>query len=489
MAENINNAASMLDAEIGKLDAEIAQNMEMRNQRSVELVLEHIISNVESKAAEINEAITTKKSWANSLIDTTSKEIERACDANLAVERYSQRAKAEQDVYVFDQTHWKLLMPQIFKDFVNSCAEKIGLPENIAKQPSFMNRLYETVAFRVAHSRNRYEQKGTVSINMQNGTLVVKQGEDVVLRLHNREDFFRYSLPYPYMPEAECPKFHKFLDEVLPEAEAQALLGEYIGYCLTNNIKCEKMLALYGYGSNGKSVLLDIIEMLFGSDNVSNVSLQELTEDAERLSMIENKMVNISHESDRELNASKLKMIVSHEPVTVRELYVGSHTMYNYANLITSFNILPMAENTHGFYRRFIIVPFNVTIAKEKVDVNLSKKLAEELPGILNWVLEGLRRFIANGYTFTDSRLCNDALQKYILSSDNVRLFVNDQCEMNSLYPEQGKVLYEKYRTFCYNEGLKAVGKTKFYDRLESLGAVRTDYQRTPMFNVKIVEG
>lgn len=479
----------MLDSEIGKLDAEIAQNEEMRTLKSVELALGQIVNNVESKEAAVNEAIATKKAWANSLIDIASEEIERASNGNLAVERYTQRAKADQDVYIFDHTHWKLLMPQMYKDFVNACAQKIGLPENIVKQPAFMNRLYETVAFRAAHARNRYEPKGTVSINMQNGTLVLKQGEDVKLRPHDSGDFFLYALPYPYMPDAECPLFHKFLDEVLPEEEAQDLLGEYIGYCMTKNIKCEKMLALYGYGSNGKSVLLDIIEMLFGHDNVSNVSLQELTEDAERLSMIENKMVNISHESDRELNASKLKMLVSHEPVVVRELYIGSHTMYDYANLITSFNILPMAENTHGFYRRFIIVPFNVTITKEKADVNLSKKLAEELPGILNWVLEGLKRLISNGYAFTESKLCNDALQRYILSSDNVRLFINEQCEMESVYPTQGKVLYDKYRLYCYNEGLRSSGKSKFYERLESLGAIRTDPQRIPMFNIKVLEG
>lgn len=488
MAEIISNPASELDSEISKLDAEIAQSEEIRTLRSVEIVLEHIFNNVESKAAEVNEAFASKKAWATSLIDIASEEIDRACNGSLAVERYTQRAKAEQDVYIFDQTHWKLLMPQMYKDFVNDCSLKIGIPENIVKQPSFMNRLYETVAFRSAHSRNRYEPKGTVSINMQNGTLVLKQGEEVQLRPHDSSDFFHYALPYPYMPDAECPRFHQFLDEVLPEAEAQNLLGEYVGYCMTKNIKCEKMLALYGYGSNGKSVLLDIIEMLFGSSNVSNVSLQELTEDAERLSMIENKMVNISHESDRELNASKLKMLVSHEPVVVRELYVGSHTMYDYANLITSFNILPMAENTHGFYRRFIIVPFNVTIAREKADVNLSKKLAKELSGILNWALEGLKRLIANGFTFTESKLCNDALQRYILSSDNVRLFVNEQCEMESDYPTQGKELYNKYRLYCANEGMKALGKSKFYDRIESLGAVRTDYKHTSMFNIKIVE-
>ncbi len=77
-------------------------------------------------------------------------------------------------------------------------------------------------------------------------------------------------------------------------------------------------------------------------------------------------------------------------------------------------NELPKTNDTsNGFYRRFLIAPFNVQIPKSKINPNLAKDIiSNELPGIMNWVLEGRERLRMNG-TFTDSLVMNKTLEEY----------------------------------------------------------------------------
>lgn len=247
------------------------------------------------------------------------------------------------------------------------------------------------------------------------------------------------------------------------------------------------MLVLQGRGANGKSVVLDVITSLVGRQNISNVSLDSLTNDDVKRAMIENKVFNISHESNGDLDVSVLKLLVSGEPVDSRVLYVGPRTIYNYAKLITSFNVLPRPENTHGFYRRFCILPFNVTISEEEKDTDLSKKLCEELPGILNWVLSTIPGFIARR-NFTRSPLSEEALKKYRLSSDTALLFVTTCCEIGN-GTDSGKNLYDSYKRFCINEEVKSLGKQNFFTRLEDVGGViREMHNNLPHFNLKVVD-
>ena len=247
----------------------------------------------------------------------------------------------------------------------------------------------------------------------------------------------------------------------------------------------EKMLVFYGGGSNGKSVILSIIEALLGSENVSNVSLSALTQKDEKRAMLENKLANISHESDFELDASVLKQLVSNEPIDVRELYHSSRIIRDYARLITSFNRLPRAEMTHGFFRRWLLIPFLRTIEDAEQDPRLTEKLKDELAGIFIWVLDNLKKLMQEGH-FIESTLCRQALERYKLRSDSVRLFVCECCEVNDSCTTQGKDLFSKYKSYCYEDLMKSVGKQQFYERLEGLGYKRQDYRRQPMFNLKL---
>ena len=464
----------------------LTQKSEEREQFIDRIVLDAKTAEVKDLSAEISTLIKQQKAtWKKGAIELVSGEIIRALGGDLAVFNYEPRAKASQEVYLYTGTHWQLLDQQVYFDFINECAQRIGVPMEELHEPAFMERIYWQVAFRVAHSRPIQHSSKVSRINVKNGTLEIRTDGTVTLHEHRREDYFLYCLSYVYDPAADCPLWLQFLGEVLPDAEAQRVLAEYIGYCFVRCINPEKMLVLLGGGSNGKSVTLAIIEALLGRQNVSNVTLSDLTCDAEKRCMIEGKLANISHESDREIDASMLKKIVSQEPVDIRKLYVGTRIIREYGKLITSFNALPRAEATHGFYRRWLILPFRRTITEQEADVNLSAKLCGELSGVLNWVLEALPQFMSRGQ-FSPCEVCQKELERFRLQSDSVQLFLYECCERDESFTTLGKDLFIKYKSFCYNDMLRPVGKQRFFERLVSLNVTRTTYGNQVLFNVKL---
>jgi putative DNA primase/helicase len=195
-------------------------------------------------------------------------------------------------------------------------------------------------------------------------------------------------------------------------------------------------------------------------------------------------MLNISTESGREVNPNVLKQLTSGERVTVKRLYVDPRETNNYGKVLAAFNDLPRAENTFGYFRRLLILAYQVTIPQEEVDRHLADKLKGELPGILNWVLAYLPGLMNRG-EFTSSVSCEKALDQYRLQSDNVRLFVSEQCEQSE-YTTIASEVYTAYRNYCIGSSLKPIGKQKFYERLESLGFRREMYANAVYFKLKV---
>lgn len=475
--------AQELDAKTCELDAQ----RKTREQLLVDITLRRIADRVESMSSDIVAVIAAgNKNCMRAIREIVVRELKRSAEGLLWCPEYVEKLKSNQQVLIYTGSHWEAVESQQWMDFISECAGRCGVPESQLMDPAFMRALYEAAAYNLAKYRKQRIPEGEVWLNMRNGTLVVCKDGSVMLRPHNKDDVFNYTLSYSYDAQAECPMWHRFLDRVLPEADAQLLLEEFMGYCLMPHHLLEKLLLLYGEGLNGKSVTLELIEALLGSRNVSYLSLSDLTNDDVKRADIEGKMLNISHESGKDVNPNVLKQLTSGERVTVKRLYRDPRETNNYGKFITAFNILPRAENSFGFFRRLLILPYKVTIPREEIDRQLASKLKQELSGILNWVLATLPALMMRG-EFSPSESCEKALEMYRLQSDNVRLFINESCEPSD-FTTKAIVLYNAYRNYCVMSSLKPCGKQKFYERLESLGYPMTSYAHINYFNLKIIE-
>ncbi len=283
-----------LEAEMAEVGKELERQHAIREQQLVEQTLEHIVDGIQSKELEILRMMSEKGFQRKSLVNLVQQEVQRSAGGILWLTNYSERLKSDQKVNVYTSTHWQPIASQLWKDFVGRCAEKCGVPTSMCADASLMNQMYENVAFIFAQHRRPAVNDDAVWLNVPNGTLVISNDGSVAMRPHNKDDLFFYCLSYPYDPQATSEQWQHFLDRSLPDADAQLLLAEFIGYILMRSHKFEKMLWLYGCGQNGKSVTLSIISGLLGNENVSNVSLDKLTNDLMMRAPLEHKLANIS---------------------------------------------------------------------------------------------------------------------------------------------------------------------------------------------------
>ena len=483
---NTEKVSNPLEQEMEAMSSELVTKSKERRELMVDITLKAILDDVQSCQNEIVALMSSGKTPSqHTMRNIVVNEVKRAAADRLWCSEYNQNSKSNQNVSVYVGTHWERIEQQQWKDFVSDCAEKCGLPDNMLSNHQFMNPLFEGVAFNLAQSRRRHVSADEVLVNLSNGTLVLKKDGTKKLREHRKEDLFTSTLDYPYDPNAECTLWMKYLDRVLPIKENQQVVAEYAGYCFMRDHRFQKIMWLVGDGQNGKSVLLEILEYLLGSENLSYLSLSDLTTDEVKRAGIVEKLLNISYESGDDIDANVMKLLAGGERVLVKNLYKDPVMTSDYGKFLCAFNQLPRAELTFGFFRRLIIVPFDVTIPANEVDKHLPDKLRGELSGILNWVLKAWVDLMKRG-EFTVSESCEMALETYKLQADNVKLFLHEMCEPSE-FPISAPEVHKAYRNFCIESLLRPVGRNKFYARLENLVGKAEVTGNQKLFKLKVV--
>ena len=462
---------------------------DQRRRNLVGIVLDQCIDRVNDlteRLEGIREAAKSNKALAKMFSDAVTGELEVAAQGLVTVTDYVQKQMSKQTVHVYVGTHWVMTPVQQFYDWVKDAAYKAGLTSMYCEDPRLMNQMFEQMAFRVSRYRQSEVPRGEVWVNMQNGTLELDSRGKVAFRGHRPEDFFTYVLPYNYSPMAVCPLWHQVLDRVLPDKEQQMILGEYIGYCFTRELRLEKCLILEGPGGNGKSVVSELIIRLLGNVNVSKVDWELLTSDENYRSTCVGKLANISQENGQNVKHSILKNMVSGEAVMVKQLYKDPVPTTDYGKLIALFNTLPKTESTNAYVRRLIILGFHQIISEEEKDVQLIDKLSQELSGILNWVL-GLLQGLIRRKAFTKSEACEEAVRIYIRDQNSAFRFLAERCVLADDARMTVKELFAAYKSFCQEEGVKnPFGRNTFMKNIETQGVTKNVYSGQRYVNVKM---
>jgi len=388
--------------------------------------------------------------------------------------------KNQNFIYLFNGAYWDLIEENTLKMFLGEAAEKMGIDKYEARFYLFRDQLYEQF-IATANLPRPEPSKDTVLINLKNGTFEISTNKRE-LKAPDKNDFQSYQLPFNYDPTATAPIFEAFLNKVLPDISMQMILSEYFGYVFTKSLKLEKTLMLYGTGANGKSVVFEIINALLGGDkNVSNYSLQSLTnENGYSRAMIGTKLLNYATEINGKLDTSIFKQLVSGEPVEARLPYNPPFSQTNYAKFIFNVNELPKeVEYTNAYFRRFMIIPFDVTIPDDEQDKDLSKKIIQsELSGVFNWILAGLERLLEQkGFTSNDK--INKRLEDYKKQSDSIQMFIEEENYVKDLNTTTSlKILYRCYKDYSEENGYKQCSVRTFSERLQNIGFefVRKNY-------------
>ncbi|MDU2660551.1 MAG: phage/plasmid primase, P4 family [Clostridioides difficile] len=304
-------------------------------------------------------------------------------------------------------------------------------------------------------------------VNVRNGLLDIR---DMSFKEHTHSYLSTVQLNVEYNPQVDCPQFKKFLNEVL-DCKLIPLVQEIVGYLLTTNTVSQKAFVFWGPARTGKSTLLWVVEyLLLGKKNVSNIPWQEIGDKFKTAELL-GKLANVfSDLPSKSIDDTGIFKVVTGEDYLMAEKKNKNPFKFKpFARLVFSCNELPRnyVDRTEGFYRRLIIVPFSRQIEKNKIDKALKYKFQREKEGIFNWALEGLKRLYENNFEFSENELTDGVKKEYKRENNNVISFVEECCEIDSLFSCSRIEIYEAYKEFCVEAGLKALSQIKFNKELE----------------------
>ena len=307
--------------------------------------------------------------------------------------------------------------------------------------------------------------------NCKNGTLDLRTME---FREHRPEDYLTKVSPVNYDPEADCPRWHTFMDEIMQGDKARAdYLQKAIGYALTGDTKMECLFILYGPTSrNGKGTTMESILRIMGEygKNADPTMLQAKfnaqsngpTEEIARLAGA--RFVNISEPAKKlTIDAALTKRLTGNDTITARYLHENSFEFRPNFKIFINTNHRPNITDLTLFDSgRIKIIPFDRHFDEKEQDKDLKTTFAkpENMSGILNWMLEGYKMFRSQGLEMPDSVI--NATDDYRKASDKIAQFCEACLVSKPGAMLRSKSVYNRYKQWSEANGYHAEGIKNF---------------------------
>lgn len=251
-----------------------------------------------------------------------------------------------------------------------------------------------------------------------------------------------------YLPGINCDIVDSFLMDVFPP-DCLELAEELIGYCLIPSNAFQVAFILLGGGANGKSTFLRVLMELVGKNSVSNVSLQQLSENNFAAANLFGKLLNIHPDipSRNLADSSLFKSITGGDRIMAERKYGHPFEFEPFAKLLFSCNELPRSyDKSMAFFRRLVIIPFPNQFLAGKADPDIFDKLitAEAMSAWLNHGIVGLKRLFEKK-AFTIPETVKLAAADYQLQCDSALSFIKEYLEPLDGANLQKTFLYKKY--------------------------------------------
>lgn len=330
-------------------------------------------------------------------------------------------------------------------------------------------------------------------LNLANGTLPLVGACDQ-LRAHRREDRITKIMKVAFEPDAPATAWLNFTAQVQPDIEQRGFVQRYAGYRLSGKTNEEVLLFNIGGGNDGKSTFMDILTQLMSGyaavipfeslTRSANKQGSEATPDLARLPRI--RLVTATElERGSELAESKVKSWTGQDVVTARHLHKGFFDFKPEFGLWLTGNDTPIIRgHDKGIWRRIRLVKWPFSIPEASIDMGLRDKLMAEAPGVLNWLLDGLRVWLEKGLMTPDC--VKAATDQYRADSDPLGRFIRECLIAAAGEDVQASVMYDAYKDWCSAREERAWKQTAFGRGLKERGLEREDGRVRKYLNLRL---
>jgi putative DNA primase/helicase len=317
-------------------------------------------------------------------------------------------------------------------------------------------------------------------LGVPNGVVNLRTGE---LGAFVREELITRRTAVRYNPEAECPRWERFLVEVLGEdPDTQAHLQRLFGYWLTGETREQKMHLLHGSGANGKTTMIDTWRDVLGYNYAQTAAETVLIGKAgasnHSSELVRLKGVRFAQLSETDMgqsfHESRLKSLVSGDDIAGRALFENYQTISPVVKFVICTNNLPNVRGSdHGIWRRLVVVPFERTFDVD-ADSDLDEVLESEREGILAWAVRGAVAYYQQRLGAAPTAW-QTATGDYRQEEDVITAFLGACCTASVEGFVAASVLYKTYYSWCEVEGREALKQDAFGKRLSKSRRARSE--------------
>lgn len=254
-----------------------------------------------------------------------------------------------------------------------------------------------------------------------------------------------------------------------------------MGYSLTGDVSQETFYIFTGVTRAGKSTLLETIGYLMGETSGyactihpdtfalnKKTNTQTASGDIARLNGYRFATASEFPKSML-LNSALVKRMTGRDKITARQLYQNEFEFVPQFKLFMNTNYLPqISDDTLFDSGRINIITFNRHFTSKEQDEKLKDILRtpENISGIFNWLLEGLKAYYKTGLTPPDEVV--KATAQYREESDKIFYFMQDCLIVQEDSNLQAKDVYNCYRKWAESNGYKSENKGRFFTALRN---------------------
>ena len=286
---------------------------------------------------------------------------------------------------------------------------------------------------------------------------------------HSSEYFCLNALEFGYQPDAPEPQeWLKFLNQIWPNDDASiSMLQEIFGLLLTSDTSYQKAFLIVGPKRSGKGTIARVLLALLGRENVAGPTLSSLGQNFGLAPIIGKRLAIISDarlggKSDQQLVVERILSITGEDTLSVDRKFREAWTGRLESRFLILTNELPRLSDASGaLASRFMILLMTHSFYGRE-DQRLTERLIAELPGILNWSLDGLARLNRRGY-FVQPASATEAQRDFEDLGSPIGAFVRDCCVVAPDAECRPETLYSRWLAWCNDQHIMHPGTVQTF--------------------------
>jgi putative DNA primase/helicase len=290
---------------------------------------------------------------------------------------------------------------------------------------------------------------------------------------------------FGYDPNAAAPtQWLNFLDEVFDgELDQIGSLQEMFGYCLSSDVSQEKVFKLLGDKRSGKDTIRHTLQSLLSPTVICGPTLDSMGTNFGMSQLIGKQVavvgdMRLGSKCDKDLLAEHVLKLSGRGLFTIDRKHKSHWTGPLPCKLLLISNEMPKLKDASGALASRIITYRTRTSFYGREDRDLFKnKIKPELPAILLWALDGLRRMRQRGPIAEPA--CSLVMREELAREGSpIMAFVQECLTLDVAAAVDKNIMYSAYLDFAHDNGLQPTSKSWFYRDLDTATASKVKEQR-----------